>query len=262
MKAVFVLLLAAVAFGFKLMTFNIKNGHNMAGNSDIAGTAKVIKNQGPIIVGLQEVDVNTNRNPHDQPTQLAEKTGLTYHHFHKTIPFQGGKYGVATLSKVKPIATAEFAFHAPGSAAPACSTEDIYCRGVSAMKIELAPQHYVWYLSTHLGLNSGEALTEVKQIATEFIPTLAKPYDAVFVVGDFNVKPDSSTYKYMVGDGGFTDMWKNCGSGNGYTYDAESPHARIDFIFQKPLKYNCTGIEVINTQASDHRPLVATFADL
>ena len=170
MNKIVLLALLSCVNAFNLMTFNVKNGHTMSGEDDIAGTAATIKAQNPVVCGMQELDVNTERNPEDQPAIIAEKSGLTYHHFHKTIPYHGGAYGVGIISKVKPCAYAEFSLHDPTSGAtPTCDSEDAYCRGVDAVKVELVPQHFIWYLSTHIA--QSEALESSKQIVEECLTT-------------------------------------------------------------------------------------------
>ena len=263
MKGAFlVMCLAAAVSGFTLMTYNIRSGYTMAGPNNLTWTGQVINHLNPLACALQEVDVNTQRCPVDQPAELAKATNLKHTAFHKTFPRQGGAYGVALLSQTKPLETAEFAYHEPGNQTrPPCITEDAYCRGAVAMKLEVATDKYIWYVSTHLGLDNTEREGEIQQLIEEFVPSLSKPYEAVFLTGDFNAKPDESPIKFAV-NAGWTDMWAECGEGDGFTFSSENPNRRIDFFFQNPHKFTCKKMEIYSTQASDHLPLLLHLEDI
>ncbi len=58
--------------------------------------------------------------------------------------------------------------------------------------------------------------------------------------------------------GALTDSWEACGEGSGFTFPADSAVRRIDYLYARGLR--CSAAEVPDTDASDHRPLVATFA--
>ena len=263
MKTLFALfvLCAASASAFKLMTYNIHFGIPYEGDANLEWTASTIADIDPLLCGLNEVDIHTKRQDHDTPSFLSERTNLKYHVYHQTVPNGSGKYGIAMLSQLRPNAMIEFSYHYPNGTQPVCITEDAYCRGAIAIRVEVAPGKDVWYVVTHLGLDATERLNQVKQLATELFPALSQPYESVFLVGDFNFQPSEEPYKYLTEEMGWTDMWTVCGEGDGYTFDAKNPSRRIDYMFQKPATFKCIKAEIPDTLASDHRPLVYTFSD-
>ena len=79
-------------------SYNIKNGAQV--NHDMSKLAADILDLNLDIVGLQEVDICTNRAKGlDILKLLAEATGYQYYAFTKAISFQGGEYGTAILSR-------------------------------------------------------------------------------------------------------------------------------------------------------------------
>lgn len=82
----------------KIVTFNIKNGSGVG--HDMSVLAEDIKALDPDIVGLQEVDIETNRaGGKDTLKLLAEAAGYQYYYFAKTIDHDGGEYGTAVMSR-------------------------------------------------------------------------------------------------------------------------------------------------------------------
>lgn len=77
-------------------------------------------------------------------------------------------------------------------------------------------------------------LNEVKQLITDFIPTLTDA-DAVFVTGDFNSIPTSAAVMLMKKSGNFSDTWELHGQGDGFTFNSAKPFERIDYVFLKPF---------------------------
>ncbi len=78
-------------------TYNIQTADR---GKNLTPVAEEIRRSGADIVGLQEVDRGTDRSFREyQAELLAEKTGLSYFGFFPAIPFQGGEYGIATLSR-------------------------------------------------------------------------------------------------------------------------------------------------------------------
>ena len=87
----------------RIMTYNIQHGAGMDDVIDLNRQAKVIGDATPDVVGLQEVDSCVKRsNRVHQVAVLAKSLGM-YSTFGPAIPLTGGKYGVAILSKEKPL---------------------------------------------------------------------------------------------------------------------------------------------------------------
>lgn len=65
---------------------------------DVAAQSKQMADNKVQIVGLQEVDNETKRNPYDVAEKFSEDSPYAYVHFTNCIGFQGGEYGIATAS--------------------------------------------------------------------------------------------------------------------------------------------------------------------
>lgn len=88
----------------RIVTYNIRHGAGMDGRMDLARQAALVEPLRPHYVALQEVDVGTARaHVADQANELARLLGLTAT-FAEAIPFRGGSYGVAILSREQPLA--------------------------------------------------------------------------------------------------------------------------------------------------------------
>jgi endonuclease/exonuclease/phosphatase (EEP) superfamily protein YafD len=120
----------------------------------------------------------------------------------------------------------------------------------------LGPLHT---LNTHLDASRDEQyrLQESKHILL-LIKRMAANGEAAMAGGDFNAEPDSRTYRQLL-EGGLRDAWTECGAGDGFTYPADKPIKRIDYLFLTPA-LTCSHAEVVDSRASDHRPLLVTIA--
>src|SRR5215217_7272107 len=84
----------------RVMTYNIHVGVGMDKQLDLQRIADVINQQRPDLVGLQEVDRNVKRTEgKDEIAELAAMTKMDFA-FAPNLDYQGGKYGVAILSRL------------------------------------------------------------------------------------------------------------------------------------------------------------------
>ena len=79
----------------------------------------------------------------------------------------------------------------------------------------------------------------------------------MIITGDFNATPESQTYKKMNADHFFQDAWATVGQGAGFTIPSDSPRSRIDYIWFRGVE--AKSATVLNSNASDHLPLIAEF---
>src|SRR5215207_8107697 len=83
----------------RVMTYNIHVGVGMDKKLDLQRIADVINRQQPDLVGLQEVDRGVRRTEgKDEIAELAAMTRMNFA-FAPNLDYQGGKYGVAILSR-------------------------------------------------------------------------------------------------------------------------------------------------------------------
>ena len=86
----------------KLMTYNIHHGEGTDRKYAPERIARMILAEAPEVVALQEVDSATQRiKGHYVAGDIAQHTGM-HATYAGAIPFLGGKYGIALLSKTAP----------------------------------------------------------------------------------------------------------------------------------------------------------------
>ena len=92
---------ASAAEEVRIVSYNIHHGEGADRKLDLPRIASIIARQRPDYAGLQEVDSETRRSKGvDQAGELGRLLGM-HAEFAQAIPFQGGGYGVAVLSREK-----------------------------------------------------------------------------------------------------------------------------------------------------------------
>jgi len=230
---------------------------------NISRTGLTIAAARPFLVGLQEVDNLTSRHPgDDQMAILSRITGMNFA-FGKMRDFEGGGYGIGILSRFPILEAREFHYYSPGQpprtpAECAIYKENDYCGGLLAVRLQIPgfPKRF-WFATTHFGL--GEQLSH---LAPEFMAYLDSIGDPFIVTGDFNSVPTSLAVRTITQR--YADMWPRCGpkGSAGFTFDAGKPFERIDYHFWgNGTTLTCANAaRVLDTQTSDHRPVVADYS--
>jgi endonuclease/exonuclease/phosphatase (EEP) superfamily protein YafD len=73
------------------------------------------------------------------------------------------------------------------------------------------------------------------------------------LAGDFNAKPTDESIMLVTDSGRFDGAFDGPP-----TFPADAPDRRIDYVFA-PVAWEHVETRVLDTRASDHRPVVATF---
>ncbi len=255
-----VLVLAAFVFlyvdtfaqEFKVMTYNIYHGevNGAPGKSNLQQVAELINQHQPDFVALQEVDSMTNRSASlnsgirkDLVQELAKLTGM-YGYFGKAIDFSDGGYGEGILSRF-PAQSRRFDLPTPegGENRVVLLVEHSFPNG---QKIAFCGTHLCHQYAKNQEAQA-EALCDL--LETENVP--------VIVAGDFNVRPDSKPYSVITED--FIDVAVQYGNPKN-TIPSDNPRHRIDYIFvSKADKWAIKDVQVINSNASDHLPVLVTI---
>ena len=163
----------------KLMSYNVMHCAGVDNKVDIARTAEVIKRENPRFVGVQELDFKAAKRSGgvDQPAELGRLTGM-HATFAQAIPYQGGGYGVAVLSREKPISV----FKTP-------------LPGAEPRVLLLCEFKDCWFGTTHLSLQETNRLAAVEIIRKAVAErAVAKP---VYLTGDWNDRPNSKPLAAM-----------------------------------------------------------------
>jgi endonuclease/exonuclease/phosphatase family metal-dependent hydrolase len=236
----------------RVLVYNIHAGKDVAGGSNLARVAELVRSTRADLVLLQEVDRNTQRSgPVDQPATLARLTGYPVA-FGRTIGFQGGDYGIAILSRwpITDYTLVPLTVVAP----PGRSAEGREQRGVLRARIGVLGGT-LSVLTTHLD-HTGDDVWRVQEIAT--VLRVARAESAagrtVLLGGDFNATPESAVHAQLRA-AGFRDAWSGCGSGDERTFPAVAPTRRIDYLYLTGTT-RCAAARVLAGEASDHRAVL------
>ena len=232
----------------RILVYNIHAGKDAGRVENLSRVADIIRESRASIVLLQEVDRSTRRSGSvDQLAKLRELTGYRGI-FGKTIDYDGGEYGIAILSRWR-IASSAFAV-LPVEGANRSTYEE---RGALIARI-VSPYGILRVINTHLDA-SGSDTYRVQQAKT--VASLARAQsDSGFTLvgGDLNSEPGSAPIS-LLSQSGWADLFSLCGAGQPYSFPADKPVKRIDYLLAKD-DVKCARAEVIETQASDHRPVL------
>ena len=236
---------------FKVLTYNIHHGRGMDGTIDLPRIAGVILKSGADIVALQEVDRMTERNNGvDTIYELSRLTGMAFV-FSQNIPYQGGMYGNAFLSRypVKDFSNHHYKMLREGEQ-----------RGMLMIRVALPGGQTASVWNTHLDYRSDPA---ERLLCIEQIKKLSESHpsgEPLILVGDFNTLPGKAAYQKAAGL--WSDAWLLVHpEGDGFTFPSDGPQRRIDFQFIIGTEATVHPVEalVMNTEASDHLPLAVSY---
>ncbi|MDB5250921.1 MAG: hypothetical protein JWP27_90 [Flaviaesturariibacter sp.] len=217
---------------FRLLSYNIRNAKGMDGKTDYARVAGVLSATGADVIALQEVDSATKRSAGVVVMDtLAKATG--YHGiFGAAIPYQGGSYGVALLSKEVPLQHHTVAL--PG-------------REEGRVLLVVEFKRFIVF-ATHLSLTPADRLASLVLIEAE----AARSRKPLYLLGDLNAEPGDALVEGLRSR--FTLL-----SGTEPTFPAPKPVKRIDFIFSsRSRKKTRSAVVIAEPMASDHRPVLVT----
>jgi endonuclease/exonuclease/phosphatase family metal-dependent hydrolase len=236
----------------RVATYNIHHGVGVDNLLDLERIAREVEVTDAQVVGLQEVDRHWSERSAfvDQATWLADRLdmhvvfGANLDLDPATGRTDRRRYGTAILSQYKIRSWTNTLLPRPlGGEQRGLLEVLIKVRGVN-----------VRVFNTHLQHDSQvERLAQVAQIRS----IVAQARESVVLLGDLNATPESAEIGAITED--LADAWVQAGVGPGYTYDAESPHARIDYVLTSEGVVARTAA-VVATDGSDHLPVVADLA--
>lgn len=232
----------------RVLTYNIHIGRGQDTTLDLERTAAVIRAARPDLVALQEVDSVTRRtNGTDEPARLAQLTGLQTF-FARAMPYDGGAYGEAVLSRLPVLDHQRYALPADSGNEP---------RAVAALHVRLPHSgRTLLFLGTHLDHTNNPASRQmqVDSINQLFASTIGGP--PAILAGDLNATPFSPAISTLL------YRWSDASSPvDAPTFPANAPARKIDYVMLRPV----TAFRILDSRvlpdsvASDHRPLLVVL---
>ncbi len=228
------------------MTWNIRHGEGLDGRIDLERIAALIAQESPDVVFLQEVDRNTVRSGNvDQAAWIAQRLGM-WSSFGAFMPFQGGEYGLAMLTRTQPRDVRNVVL-------PAGEQEP---RTVLLATVGLDGGRSVRLVNVHLDWldddqNRFAQAKEMLNVVSRDVAGMAE--GAAIVGGDFNDGPGSRTIELVKSQ--LTEMDKPDGNN---TWPSGDPKQEIDFIFVLPGGWLTAqpAVAISAQGASDHHAVV------
>lgn len=255
MRPLLVLLLVALAGcatdarrPLRVLVYNIHAGKDASGIDNLERVGALVRSTRADLVLLQEVDRNTERSGDvDQLATLQQLTGL-HGVFGKALDYQGGLYGIAILSRWPITAHDTVPLH--------LTPQSVEAR-VALFADVAMPGGTVTIVNTHLDHHPDDTWRR-QEVARLLQAIAARERRPLLIGGDFNSTPDSDV-QATLRNAGLKDAWTMCGRGDELTYPAGTPLRRIDYLFLTGAA-RCTEARVIDTDASDHRPVLVDVA--
>jgi endonuclease/exonuclease/phosphatase family metal-dependent hydrolase len=258
-----------------VMSYNIMVGrfHQITGEyesfpENLRALARVMRESGADIILMQEVDAGAERSGGtDQARFLGEELGF-HHSFAAAIEFQGGHYGVALLSRwpireqqVIPLFQPDYPATHPewGQTSPGLREQ----RVAQVARVDVGGRA-ISLINTHLGLSPHQRSVQLAQIAAVITEHLQLPGRTVIFGGDLNCEPDArelepvrrllrDVYHQIPDERG---MPRDIRIFDRLTFRSDQPSTCIDYIFIGDDHLKVAGTQVLETTASDHRPVV------
>ena len=237
----------------RILNYNIRFGLGMDNVLDLRRIADLILETRADLVALQEVDVGVRRSfEFDLMQVFAGYTGMEPV-FYRNIFHDGGEYGNGILSRFPVVSRRNHHIVVEGGGEQ---------RGLLQTEIQIGDVKLA-FMNTHLDHRppDGQRLAGVQQIIETKRAYRGLP---LIITGDFNDLPGSRMHENMKEY--FTDVWEVLGEGDGFTFRSDRPERRIDYVFYSNNRVTPGGptvrpvsIEVLDTQASDHLPILVVF---
>lgn len=217
----------------RILTYNIHHVEGTDGKIDYERMAAVIRELDPDLVALQEVDNGTDRTEGiNQVEKLAGLAGYEYFVFGRSMPYGGGEYGLAVMSRY-PVLENE--------SHPLPFRFTLEPRSVLITRIEVGENgRTVTLANTHLCHQSEENRIDQVRRLNSLLGEVSGP---VLLAGDFNARKDNDSMRIM-----WSREW----------VDLSASHSRIDYILgRKQDGLKVTDSRMIEDRiTSDHFPVL------
>jgi endonuclease/exonuclease/phosphatase family metal-dependent hydrolase len=230
----------------RVVTYNIRGGLGMDGRRCIERIAQALNEVRAEVICLQEAH---RRLPwsgwEDQPQRLSHLTGMPVY-FQGSWGIGGSGFGNCILTSL-PV---QRFHHYPLSRKPPAMLAWTEPRSLLEMECECAGGTITLF-NTHWSLAAGDRMLSAERIAS-LLQRIQTPY---ILAGDLNAAPSSPEVQTLRLKGQLSDAGAALDLP---TYPAVDPCRRIDYLLYSS-RLSLKSLRVLDTQASDHRPVVAEW---
>jgi endonuclease/exonuclease/phosphatase family metal-dependent hydrolase len=239
---------AEPGFPGRVMTYNLHSGFNTDGTLDLEAIARVIEDNDPDIIALQEISrgwVISGRV--DMLTWLSQRLNMSFVSGPTADPF----WGSAIFSRY-PIEQYENHELLPRDlpVRRGFISAEMDLGSGESLKVIATHFHHSWDPENPLDYDSN-----VRQLQSQSILDFWNGADRTVLLGDFNATP-SATEMATLTRTGFLDLGAQIEPPPDHTWPADDPIVRIDYVWISP-DLRSRGLHVPVSTASDHFPVVA-----
>jgi endonuclease/exonuclease/phosphatase family metal-dependent hydrolase len=227
----------------RVAAYNIHHGEGLDSVLDLERVADVLRPLEADVITLQEIDVGVDRTDGvDQANRLGALLGMEAH-FGPFMPYQGGEYGMAVLSKLPVLGVNNLRL--PDGEEPRSALEVRVAVGRDGREVSV--------VGIHLYRTPEERLAQADSVTAHF-RDVERP---VVLAGDFNSRRGDRIVTSLL-EAGWRIVPK---SGPSETFPADGPQREIDFVMMRPASaFEVVEHRVVEEEvASDHRPLFAVL---
>lgn len=223
-----------------ILTYNIRGTRGLDDVRSVERIADTISSSQADIVCLQEVEQwETGVGFGDQPAELARLLGMNME-FHGILTLPHYRYGIAIMSRYPVVQSDRYLLPSVGEQ-----------RGMIRVQIS-TEQGDLNVFCTHWGLNSKERIKQAGQTAAVINATTGPK----ILCGDLNETAEYTAVSSLINQSGLRDLAVASGVAD-LTFPADTPDCRIDYMLAS-RELTASNVTVINSQASDHRPVLAS----
>jgi endonuclease/exonuclease/phosphatase family metal-dependent hydrolase len=227
------------------MTYDLHSGFNTKGKLNIEEIARVIENNRPDIVALQEVSRGWVVNGGvDMLEWLSKRLNMPYVFEPTADPF----WGNAILSRYPILAYSKEDLTPPNL---------LVHHGFVTALIDIGNGENLKVITTDLQDVTEDV--EIRQSQSRTITNFLKSMDdkRIVIMGDMNAQPNGPEI-LMFRQANLTDVGERIKPHLTYTFASDNPNKRIDYIWISP-DLQAQDVSVPLSTASDHLPVVAVI---
>jgi endonuclease/exonuclease/phosphatase family metal-dependent hydrolase len=233
------------------MTYNVHAGVGVDTRCDFGRIRRIIDDERPHVVALQELDFRMWRASHperaDHPSQAADLASFVC----SARPAGRGSSGIAVVTAFPVLHQQEYDLSYQSHREPR------FCLRVD---LEVAPGAVLHVFNCHLGLSARERVFQRKQMLSDAILLSEQLHHPVVLMGDFNDSPISVVHRNLRRH--FVDAFRAAGRRWGPTFKAGPLPIRLDHIYlSKGIRVRDCWVrnDALARVASDHRPVIASL---